>query len=55
MKKHYFHTALTVILAAALVAVTVIFINVNEDKKFLKSNVDILCYSEFASFVKAAG
>ena len=50
MKKHYFHTALTVILAAALVAGTVIFINVNEDKKFLKSNVDILCYSEFASF-----
>lgn len=50
MKKHYFHTALTIVLAAALVAVTVIFINVNEDKKFLKSNVDILCYSEFASF-----
>ena len=50
MKKHYLHTALTIVLAVTLVVVTVIFINVNEDKKFLKSNVDTQCYSEFASF-----
>jgi len=50
MKKHYIHVALTVVLAVALVTASIILADVNEERKFLKSNVDDRCYSEFASF-----
>lgn len=50
MKKHYIHTALTIILAAALVIETVVLIDVNEERKYRSSGIDSICYSEFASF-----
>lgn len=50
MKKHHIHVVLTIVLAVALVTATIILINVNEERKFLQSNVDTLCYSEFSSF-----
>ena len=50
MKKHHLQVALTIVLAITLVIATLVLVDVNEERKFLRFNVDTRCYSEFSSF-----